>query len=270
MRRALALLALLAAAPALAQDEEPRFCPNRPSLGSSACTTKPGEVQIELSGVDWELDRDASERTDTFRYGDFVARIGVGPSTELQLGWTPLGSVRTRDRLTGDLMKQTRTGDVTVGVRQNFANPDGSGFSWGVQPFVTLPVGRQPVGDGDWAVGALIPITYDLSDTLNLQFTGEVDAAVDEDGDGRHLAYSGIVGLGQDLGEHFVLTGELMVERDDDPASHETRAVAAGSIAWKPRKNWQLDGIAVAGLNHDTPDVRLIVGGAILLGAKPR
>lgn len=252
------------ATPAWAQGDEPRFCPNRPSLGSSACTTEPGQVQFEASGFDWELDRDADERQDTFLIGDAVARFGIGPHTEVQVAWTPLGIVRTRDRLTGAVDRQTRVGDVTVAVRQNFKNPDGSGLSFGVQPFVTLPVGREPVGAGDWAAGALIPVTYDLTDHLNLQFTGEVDAAVDEDGDGRHLRYSAIVGLAQDLGEQVTLTGEVMLERDRDPADHATHALGALSLAWQPAKTWQLDVLAVGGLNHDSPDVRLVFGGAIL------
>ncbi len=258
------LLAGLAATPALA-DKDPRFCPNRPSLGSSACTTAPGQVQVEISGVDWEVDRDASSRHDTVLIVDAAARFGLGPQTELQVSWTALGIVRERDRIAGTVDRRTRTGDVTLALRQNFKNPDGSGFSYGVQPYVTLPVGREPVGAGDWAAGALIPVTYDLSEHLNLQFTGEVDAAVDEDGDGRHLAYSGILGLSQELGEHVVLNGELMAERDDDPAGHETRTFAAVSAAWKPQKTWQLDALAVAGLNHDAPDVRLVFGGAVLL-----
>ena len=69
-RIALAVLgALLVATPAVAQEgneAEPRFCPNRPSLGASGCTTLPGQVHVEFSGVDWQRDDNDEVREDTY------------------------------------------------------------------------------------------------------------------------------------------------------------------------------------------------------------
>lgn len=257
-------LAVMAATPALAQADEPRFCPNRPSLGSSACITEPGKVQLEVSGVDWQRDDSSDSREDTVLSGDVLARIGLGASTEAQIGWTGFGHVRTRDKTTGAIDTVNGVGDVTLALRQNFANPDGKGLSYGVEPFVTLPVGREPIGAGDWGAGVIVPVTYDLSDKVNLAFTGEADAQPDEDGNGRHFAYSGIVGLGYELSKQWTVVGELSVARDDDPMDKHTEAVAAGSLAWRPRQTLQLDLLGTVGLNHDAPDFRLVTGGAIL------
>ncbi|WP_380787459.1 transporter [Sphingomonas sp. R86521] len=257
-------LAMIAATPALAQADEPRFCPNRPSLGSSACITEPGKVQLEVSGVDWQRDDSSDSREDTVLSGDVLARIGLGASTEAQIGWTGFGHVRTRDKTTGAIDTVNGVGDVTLALRQNFANPDGKGLSYGVEPFVTLPVGREPIGAGDWGAGVIVPVTYDLSDKVNLAFTGEADAQPDEDGNGRHFAYSGIVGLGYELSKQWTVVGELSVARDDDPMDKHTEAVAAGSLAWQPRNGLQLDMLGTVGLNHDAPDFRLVTGGAIL------
>lgn len=260
----LAVCAGMIGSPVWGADGDPRFCPNRPSLGASACTTEPGQAQIEMSGLDWERDKRAGEQRDTFLMGDTIARFGIFAQTELQLAWTPYGIERTRDAV-GAISHERGVGDVTVALRQNFKNPDGKSLSFGVQPFVTLPVGRQPIGEGDWSAGVIVPITYDLSDDLNLQFTGEVDAAADDDGDGRHLAYSGIIGLSRELGDQVTANGEFMLEQDDDPGGHQTRAFAGVSMAFHPAKTWQIDVLGVAGLNRDAPDFRLVVGGAILL-----
>ncbi|RZM11059.1 MAG: transporter, partial [Sphingomonas sp.] len=75
MKTTIAVLGLLVPAAAFAQDE-PRFCPNRPSLESSACTTEAGRVQFEVSVADWTLDDNADERDDTILGGDFLARFG--------------------------------------------------------------------------------------------------------------------------------------------------------------------------------------------------
>lgn len=260
----LAVMAGMVATPALAQADEPRFCPQRPSLGTSACTTEPGKVQLEMSGIDWQRDDTADSREDTVLAGDVVARIGLGAHTEAQIGWTGFGHVRTRDKTTGAVDTINGVGDVRLALRQNFANPDGKGLSYGVEPFVTLPVGREPIGAGDWGAGVLVPVSYDLSDTVNLQFTGEADAAPDEDGHGQHFAYSGIVGLGYALSKQWTVVGEMSVARDDDPVEPHTEVVAAGSLAWRPRNTLQLDLLGTVGLNHDAPDFRLVTGGAIL------
>lgn len=262
MKRLLPLFVLIAT-PAMAQDE-PRFCPNRPDLGSSACTTRPGEVQVEMSAIDWELDDTADARADTILVGDLIARFGVGPQTELQMSWTPYGHGRTRDKSSGAVETIAGVGDVRLGLRQNLRNPDGSGLSYGVEPFVTLPVGAEGIGAGDWGAGVVIPVSYDLSEAANLAFTGTAEALPDEDGDGRHLSLTGILGLGVELSESVTAVGELSLQRDNDPSGHRTLAVAAGSIAWRPAKTWQLDLLVAAGLNRATPDVQVAVGGAVL------
>jgi len=263
-RLAFSALGLLAATPVAAQQGDPRFCPTRPSLGASACTTEPGQVQFEYSAFDWQLDDTEDEREDRVLAADLLARIGVSPSTEVQVGWTAFGHVRTRDKTTGAVDVANGVGDVTLALRQNLRNPDGSGLSFGIQPQVSLPVGHSGVGAGDWGAGVVLPVSYDLNDKLNLQFTGEGDAAVDQDGDGRHFAYSGIVGLGYDVSDKFTATAELSLERDNDPEGHETHSLAALSLAFQPRKTVQFDVLAVAGLNRTSPDVRLVTGGAIL------
>lgn len=263
MKKAWLLLGLIAA-PALAQSDGPRFCPNRPSIGESGCTTEPGHVQLEMSALDWTRDEDSRQRDDTVLVGDLQARFGLTGSAELQVAWTPYGHDRTRDEATGLIDRTGRVGDVQIGLRQNLRNPDGKGLSFAVEPSVTLPVGRQPIGAGDWGAGLVIPVTYDLSDKLNLALTNEVDAQPDEDGDGRHPLVNEVLGLGYDLTDSVTAVGEVQVTRDDDPGGHETRVFAAGSLAWQPTKRTQLDVLVGAGLNRAAPDLRVLTGGAIV------
>jgi hypothetical protein len=64
-----ALVALLIAVPAAAQDKPRDYCPARPGLGSPACTIDPGRVSVETSLADWTLDRQGADRTDTVLIG---------------------------------------------------------------------------------------------------------------------------------------------------------------------------------------------------------
>jgi hypothetical protein len=263
MKTTIAVLGLLVPAAAFAQDE-PRFCPNRPSLESSACTTEAGRVQFEVSVADWTLDDNADQRDDTILGGDFLARFGVGPSTEVQVAWTPVAYARTRDKASGAVSRVARPGDARLAVRQNLANPDGSGLSYGLEPFVTLPIGRSPVGAGTWGAGVVLPVTYDVSDAVNVGFTGELDAAPDQDGAGRHLQYSGVAATSLTLSEAVSLTIEGELLRDDDPTRHETQALSGVGVTWKYSKTRAFYAEAIGGLNRQSPDVQVYAGVAAL------
>lgn len=259
--------AALIATPALADggaDKGPRFCPNRPSLGEAACTVDPGRVLLEVSAVDWTRDDGPDAREDTVLVGDFQARVGLTGSSELQLNWTPYGRNRVRDRATGAIERGTGVGDVTIGLRQNLANPDGEGLSIAVQPSVTLPVGKRPIGAGTWGAGLVVPVTYDLSDKVNVALTSEVDATPNEDGRGRHFLLNEVLGLGYALSDQVTAVAEMQLTRDHEPGDLTTQLFAAGSLAWQPRHGLQLDVLVGAGLNHDAPDVRVLTGGAVV------
>ncbi len=258
IRRSIAGALLIAATPALAADRD--YCPTRPGLGTTPCTIAPGRLSIETALADWTLDDRPDQRTDTVLIGDTVVRLGLTDSIEAQLGWTPYGHVRTRDKASGAVDSTGRVGDATVGMKANLLHPDGQGLSIAVQPFATLPVGRLPVGAGDWGAGVVVPVTYDLSETLNLASTSEADAAVNEDGNGRHFAYSETVGLGIKLDKTLTGTIEAKILRDEDPAGKTTQALASASLAWLVKDDLQLDIGSVAGLDHDAPDVELYMG----------
>ncbi|MGY4396864.1 hypothetical protein ACVWZA_002049 [Sphingomonas sp. UYAg733] len=243
-----------------ASAEERDYCPARPGIGTPACTIAPGRVSVETGLADWTREEDSSQRSDTILIGDTLVRIGLTDSIEAQIGWTPFGHVRSRDKLVGTIDRADRVGDALLGFKANLHNPDGSGFSVAVQPFVTLPVGRGPVGAGDWGGGLIVPLTYDLSDKLNLQFTPEIDAAVDQDGNGRHLAFSGTAGLAAAISDALTGTVEFQALRDQDPTGRTTQTLAGLSFGWMTNKATQFDIGGAVGLNHVSPDAEIYVG----------
>lgn len=258
MKRALCALALLAA-PAWA--EEPRFCPNRPDIGSSACTVAPGRALAEVSGIDWTRSDDADTREDTLLFGDLLLRIGVAADTEVQVGWTPFGVQRTRDKATGIVTRVRGPGDVRLAVRQHVLGPngEGDGVALALEPFVTVPIGRTGIGESDWSGGVVVPVSYALDDDWELGFTGEA-SAVSAAG-GHRLALGGTLGIERALSREVSAVAEVSVQHEDGAAA---QLVTGLSLAWQPRDGLQLDVLAVAGLNHAAPDVQLVLGGAVL------
>ena len=260
--KALLLAAGLAVATGAAAQERPRFCPNRPDLGAGPCTTEPGRVLVEVSAFDVQHDRGGGETHDVFLIGDVLMRTGLTNSTELQLSWTAIG--HTYDRTSTGRDRTTGTGDVRVGVRQNLINPTGEGFGIAIEPYVTLPTGRQPIGRDGASFGMQLPVAVPLAEKWELALTGQVSAERDEDGHGRHPALLGIVGLGYAISDAVGIVGEISVDRDEDPSVATTETLAAGSIAWQPRDRLQFDLLAAFGLNRTSADVRVAVGGAVL------
>ncbi|OYY91111.1 MAG: hypothetical protein B7Y45_04985 [Sphingomonas sp. 28-66-16] len=250
--------ASLIAAPLRAEDRA--YCPARPGLGTPPCTIAPGRLSVETAIADWTLDQDAGQRTDKIVFADTQLRLGLTSSIEAQLAWTPYGRSRMRDKSTGLVTRQGGVGDVTLGVKANLLHPDGSGFSIAVNPFVSVPAGGATLGAGDWSTGVLLPMSYDLGHALSLQVTPELDAAVNGSRAGRHLAYSGVVGLGLAVSDAVSGTFEVQGMRDDDPAGATTKAFASLSMAWMPRADLQLDVGAVAGLNSSSSQAELYLG----------
>lgn len=261
MKRALlALLAAFGAAPALAQETAPErdLCTDRPGLGTPACTVAPGRIIVETELADWTRDDSGGVQTDRWLFVDTLVRIGIADAAELQFGWTPFG--HQRERSVAGIDRAGRVGDVTLGAKINLASPDGGGFSAAVLPQLTLPVGPPPIGAGDWGFSLIVPLSYALSDTLQLQASPELDAAVDADGDGRHAAYGTTVGLGLSLSDAVSAAVEVQVICDRDPAGGATQAFAGLSAAWQPGDDLQFDAGANLGLNDASDDLELYVG----------
>lgn len=261
MKRMWMLLVALMPVAALAQAEAPRdLCTDRPGLGTPACTVDKGRVVVEVGLGDWTREQDGQSRTDTLQAGDMLVRLGLADHLEAQVGWTAFGHVRTRDRMSGAVDSDSGIGDVRVALRRNLSNPDGSGFSVAVMPYASLPAGGSAIGDGDWGAGLLLPVSVDIGHGLSLELVPEIDAAVDEDRSGRHVAYGSVAGLGFDLSDKLSGTIEASLMRDDDPTGHATEALAGLSFGWQPSDDMQFDIGVNAGLNDDSPDGEVYFG----------
>jgi hypothetical protein len=224
MRLAPLLAALALASPAAAQERE--LCADRPGLGAPPCIVDKGRVLVETGLAGWTRNDDGAVRADTLAIADSFVRIGVSDTVEAQIGWTPYARQRRRDRAGGGATTRDGVGDVLLGLKANLANPDGSGFSIAVQPGVTLPVGSDGIGAGDWSAALLVPLSYDLAG-VSLQATPQVYAATDADGSGRHLAWGSVVGIGVDLGGS-VGAGRRSGGRDDPGLRRPLHRLATG------------------------------------------
>jgi len=249
----LCLSLALGFAPQIAHAEDRDFCANRPGLGTPACTLAPGRAMIEVGLAGWDHTSDSASVEDEVTLGDALLRVGVTETTEVQIGLASHVIDRSRDRVTGVVMRDAGIGDGTFAVRQSLSGPNGK---VALQAFVTAPLR----GGGPASFGMLLPAGFDLPSGFEIDFTPEVDLAANESGNGHHLAWGGVVGLSHPLGKQVSLTGEVAAFRDEDPTGHSTDARVAGSIAWQVGEHFQLDFEADAGLSSGAPDRSLLFG----------
>lgn len=253
----LAATALLAAGAAKAETVGRDLCADRPGLGTPACTVDRGTAVFELGIADWTRTSSPGTRADELLAGDVLLRVGLSHHLELQLGWTAFGTIRVREA--GQQTGAESTGDLLLALRQNFYNPDGTGFSAAIMPYATLPTGGQAIGAGDWGAGLLLPLSADLGG-ISLAATPRIDAVVNESGRGRHLGYGTVTGIDVPLAESLSFTAELSLYRDRDPDRHSTETLFGLSLGWQPGADHQWDIGASFGLNRESPDLQLGFG----------
>jgi hypothetical protein len=105
----------------------------------------------------------------------------------------------------------------------------------------------------------MVPLSHDVGKGVQIGLTAHIEAAADEDRDGRHLGYGGVVGLSIPVSDALGATFEVATTRDEDPAGSRTEWLAGLSAGWMADENLQFDAGANFGL-HRAADVQLYLG----------
>ncbi|MNS51586.1 hypothetical protein D3C72_842720 [compost metagenome] len=254
-------LALLSSA-ASAQEAAPRdFCADRPGKGTPSCVLDQGRWQVELGAFNLARQTSDDERSQSWNTGDLFVRYGATGLTEIQFGITAYTHETVQDRATGDRQSSDGVSDITLGVRHSLANPDGSGLSVAVAGFVTAPTGSRNLRADGFEGGVLLPVSTPLNADWGLSLTPAITVVSNGDGQGRHLAYSMVAGVGRGVGA-WDLGVELWVSRDDDPLQPTTQSTFDLTAVWTPpgSVDSQVDLGLNFGLNDDSPDLEFGVG----------
>ena len=236
------------------------YCPDRPGLDTPPCTVDAGHLAVEASLASWTHSADDVSITDQVLIGDLAFRYGLGPTTEARVAWTPYGSVRTKDKLTGLVTTQHGSGDLTLGIKQNVLDPSGEHLSIALLPRVTLNTGGDALGAGTWSAGLQIPMALPMGHGVTVMLTPEFDAAANADASGRHFAYGSAGGFGIAASNRVNISVEASVIRDEDPAGASTTALAGASASFKINANLYADIGGDLGLNANSPKHQIYLG----------
>ena len=256
--RTLILFVLLAMSTAAAHAAEEELCVNRPGLDTPPCTLAAGRVTAEVGALGWDRTRQSDQIADVLTSADTLVRIGLGQSTELQLGFGGWNHQRARRRSSNAPSIARGIGDTSIGFRHGFGSPADAKVA--IQASITLPTGSSSVSAGEWGASLLLPMAFPLPAGFSLALTPQIDAAVNASGGGRHLAWGSAAGITHALGHALSLTGEVAAYRDDDPGGASTDARLAVSLAWRAGPAWQIDFELDKGISQAAPDTALKLG----------
>jgi hypothetical protein len=246
----LALMAVLTAGAARAEDMPKPICADRPGKGTSPCTVDRGRWQVETDLVDYTRDHGA----DTTLIAGANLKYGLTDRLDVELNVTPLQTQsqpgQGRQQGFGDLIGRAK---IALAAGDNAIS---------LLPWVKLPTAGGGLGNGAVEGGVTLPVSLSLPWGLSLGLTPEIDALKDG-GDGRrHVAFALAAGLSRPLTRTFTGTIEVWGQDEEDPSGAVRQASFDLGLGWIPltNQNLQLDGGVNLGLNRQTPGEQIYVG----------
>lgn len=159
MRLPVALVLLLIASPALAQDDDDTPSFDRPGIGFSPSTLPRGSVALEWGLPSLERDRDDDGTRSTQYSSDLNLRIGLAEHVELQAFSTPFNHLQLKPR---DGSASNGGGDSGLAVK--IALPTGSDkHAWALLASTTFATGARDFSEGgtQYALGASYEYSFD-------------------------------------------------------------------------------------------------------------
>jgi len=253
--RTAALLLLLAALPAKADDIRP-ICPDRPGRGTSPCTLEEGRFQLELGLFDDSYQHRTDITTDTDNVGSFLAKWGVSDRMDVEAEMALYQRQRVQGASGATTLKGV--GDLFLHAKYNPRETDGP-FALVLAPFLKLPTASGGLSNGAAEGGLVLPMAYALGGNWSLAMTPEADMQFNAFGRGYHANLVNVVGLGRSFGP-VTLGAEIWSGQNLDPAGTVSQYTFDLNAAWLVNNDTQLDGGVNIGLNRATPDLEFYFG----------
>lgn len=247
----------VAASAAAAADAEP-ICADRPGLATGTCTVAAGMVQVETGFFEWARDRSGELRTEELTVGETALVFGV--TDRFHVGIDLMPYMRTRERDGDGRARASGFGDVGIRAKYRLTR-DGAPVELALNPFVTIPTAKRPLGSGKVEGGMIVPVEWAIPrSSLSLTFSPELGLVADADGSGHHLAIAKAVSLEAALSSRLAIAFDLWGQWDRDPDGTVRRYAVGPSAAYLISTDVQIDAGVDFGLNRHTSDVTVYSG----------
>ena len=153
---------------------------DRPDKTESAYTVDAGHFQIESDLLSYDHDREGSIRSESYTTS-LNLKAGLCNWSDLQVVLSPYTHVRTVDRTTGTVSKQSGFSDITTRLKFNLWGNDGGASAGALMPFVKWPTSQDKLGNHAIEAGIIIPVSFDLGAGFSCGVMTEFDWIQDGD-----------------------------------------------------------------------------------------
>ena len=219
---------------------------DRPDTTESPHTVDAGRFQLEMEIAN--RTSNGSERE--FSLGELNAKIGLDPSTDLQVVLPTY--TRVRDGGEG-------FGDVEIRLKRNLWGNDDGTTALAVMPFIKLPTANGDLGNGEFEGGLIVPFGFEGPAGWDCAVMAELDLAADDAGSGHHLEVLTSATTSHSLtattSVFLELVSILSAESDSD-----WEAYFNSGVTWGLTPTWQLDGGVRVGLTRASTDFTPFLG----------
>ncbi|HEY0793785.1 MAG TPA: transporter [Chthoniobacterales bacterium] len=238
------------------------FVPDRPTVTDGPYTVDPGHFLLEVGLFEYARDRynPGNNRLDGFTVGDTNLRIGVLGNAEVDFLMAAYSYVRTKDNVSGAHLKQSGPGDLTLRSKVNLYGNDGGSVAVGLIPFVTLPTGRNGIGNRGFSGGVGLPVQFALSGGFQLAMETTVQS-VHQPGGGSFFDYLNSVSLGHSLTKKLSTYVEFVADLSTVAHTGWIGTFDTG-LTYQAGANWELDTGVEFGVTKEANDSFTFIGAA--------
>lgn len=236
---------------------------DRPDKTESPYTVDAGHFQIEIDLVSYTHDRNtvpgADLDTDSLALAPVNLKVGLLNQVDLQLLLDTYTWVRTKDRATGTVTRQSGFGDVTTRVKINWWGDDGGATALAFMPFVKFPTSQDGLGNRAVESGLIIPLAVELPLGWSLGLMTEFDFMENEDRAGYHPEFVNSITFGHDIVGRLAGYIEFFSQVSTDQNAPWVGTVDLG-LSYRLTDNLQLDAGVNLGVTRSADDLVPFLG----------
>jgi hypothetical protein len=234
---------------------------DRPDTTESPYTVDAGHFQVELSFVDYTLDKrnGEGETTHALSVAPVLFKAGLLNNVDVQFGLEPYTLVRVKDRAADDSDSFSGFGDTLIRLKVNLLGNDSGDVAFALMPYVKLPTASDELGNDDVEYGLIAPLALALPGEFSLSLMGELDIVRDPDDERYTLDLVHTVSIGHaligELNGYIEYAGFANLNGADD-----YRGYLDAGVTYALNQDVQLDAGVRLGLTRAADDLGVFAG----------
>lgn len=231
---------------------------DRPDTTESPITVDAGHFQIEASALDYNRDKSAGVKTETWTVGAVNLKVGLLDRTDIQFVFDTYANSKSTGA--GASPTAEGIGDLTVRLKQNlWGNEGDSKTAFALMPWVSAPTGSDDLSAGKYEGGLIAPLAFDIAAGVAAGLMIQGDVLWDAVASKYFVAWTHSATCGFEITDAVGVFVEYVGITDSGRAANY-RAYGNSGVTFAISKNTVLDTGVRIGLNRAADDFGCFAG----------